>query len=163
MAICDKAKAERVIKLLNEALATEIICVLRNKRHYFMATRTSSPGVKREFLQHVIDEQAHVDQLAERIVHLGGEPDLSSEELLIRSHSEYVEGNSSAEMITEDLIAERIAIASYRTMIASVGSDDPTTRTVLEQILAQEEEHVEALSSLLEAVGSRSTSQRPGR
>lgn len=163
MTVGDKAKTEIVLKLLNEALATEIICVLRYKRHYFMATGTISLSVKREFLQHVIEEQAHVDQLAERIVHLGGEPNLSPEELLSRSHSEYGEGNSSVEMITEDLIAERIAIDSYRTMIAFVGTDDPMTRKVLEKILAQEEEHAEDLSSLLKAVGSQSKSQRPGR
>ena len=144
-----KAKADTVIKLLNEALATEIVCVLRYKRHYFMATGISSLSVKGEFLQHATEEQVHADQLAERIVQLGGEPNLSPEGMLNRSHSEYVEGESLVEMIKEDLVAERIAIDSYREMIIYVGTDDPTTRKVLEGILAQEEEHAEDLSSLL--------------
>ena len=144
-----KAKAETVIKLLNDALATEIVCVLRYKRHYFMATGISSLTVKGEFLQHATEEQAHADQLAERIVQLGGEPNLSPEEMLNRSHSEYGEGESLVEMITEDLIAERIAIESYREMIAYLGTDDSTTRRLLERILAQEEEHAEDLAGLL--------------
>jgi bacterioferritin len=144
-----KAKAETIITLLNEALATEIVCVLRYKRHYFMAAGLSSLSVKGEFLQHAVEEQAHADQLAERIVQLGGEPNLSPEGLLSRSHSEYVEGTSLVEMITDDLIAERIAIDSYREMITYVGTDDPTTRNVLEGILAQEEEHAEDLAILL--------------
>jgi len=148
-----KAKAETVIKLLNDALATEIVCVLRYKRHYFMAAGISSLSVKGEFLQHAIEEQVHADQLAERIVQLGGEPNLSPEGILSRSHSEYVEGNSLVEMITEDLIAERIAIDSYREMVAYVGTDDPTTRKVLEGILAQEEEHAEDMASLLKELG----------
>jgi bacterioferritin len=123
-----KAKAETVIKLLNDALATENVCVLRYKRHYFMATGISSLGVKGEFLKHATEEQIHADQLAERIVQLGGEPNLSPEGLLSRSYSKYVEGESLVEMITEDLIAERIAIDSYREMVAYVGTDDPTTR-----------------------------------
>ncbi len=158
-----KAKVETVIKLLNEALATEIVCVLRYKRHYFMAKGISSLSVKGEFLQHATEEQAHADQLAERIVQLGGEPNLSPEGILDRSHSEYIEGESLAEMITENLIAERIAIDSYREMITYVDTDDPTTRKVLEKILAQEEEHAEDLSSLLKGLGSESKPQRPGR
>ena len=158
-----KAKVEAVITLLNEALATEIVCVLRYKRHYFMAKGISSLSVKGEFLQHATEEQAHADQLAERIVQLGGEPNLSPEGLLDRSHSEYVEGDSLADMITEDLIAERVAIDSYRDMITYVGADDPTTRKVLEKILAQEEEHAEDLSSLLTDLGAESHSHRPGR
>jgi len=148
-----KAKAETVITLLNEALATEIVCVLRYKRHYFMATGLSSLSVKAEFLQHAAEEQAHADQLAERIVQLGGEPNLSPEGLLTRSHSEYVEGTSLREMITEDLVAERVAIDSYREMVTYVGNDDATTRTILERILAQEEEHAEDLASLLKELG----------
>lgn len=158
-----KAKADTVIKLLNEALATEIVCVLRYKRHYFMATGISSLSVKAEFLQHATEEQAHADQLAERIVQLGGEPNLSPEGLLNRSHSEYIEGESLVEMITEDLIAERIAIDSYREMAAYVGTDDSTTRQVLERILAQEEEHAEDLSSLLNELGPHAKAQYPGR
>lgn len=148
-----KAKVGTVIKLLNEALATEIVCVLRYKRHYFMASGINSHGVKAEFLQHVIEEQTHADQLAERIVQLGGEPNLSPEGMLSRSHSEYVEGDSLVEMITEDLVAERIAIDSYREMVTYVGTDDPTTRNILEGILAQEEEHAEDLASLLKELG----------
>jgi bacterioferritin len=149
-----KGKVETVIELLNEALATEIVCVLRYKRHYFMATGINSLGVKGEFLQHAAEEQLHADQLAERIVQLGGEPNLSPEGLLSRSHSEYIEGDSLVEMITEDLVAERIAIDSYREMITYVGTDDPTTCNVLEEILAQEEEHAEDLASLLKQLGS---------
>jgi len=158
-----KAKAETVIKLLNDALATEIVCVLRYKRHYFMATGISSLSVKGEFLQHAIEEQAHADKLAERIVQLGGEPNLSPDGLLNRSHSEYVEGASLAEMITEDLIAERIAIDSYRELITYVGTDDPTTRTLLEWILAQEEEHAEDLASLLKELGQHRPEAPPHR
>ena len=156
-----KAKVETVIKLLNEALATEIVCVLRYKRHYFMAKGISSLSVKGEFLEHATEEQAHADQLAERIVQLGGEPNLSPEGMLNRSHSEYVEGESLVEMITEDLIAERIAIDSYREMVTYVGTDDPTTRKVLERILAQEEEHAEDLASLLKDLGPHA--HDPGR
>jgi bacterioferritin len=144
-----KANAKTVIKLLNEALATEIVCVLRYKRHYFMATGINSLSVKGEFLQHATEEQAHADHLAERIVQLGGEPNLSPEGMLNRSHSEYVEGVTLVEMITENLIAERIAIDSYREMVAYVGTDDSTTRQLLERILAQEEEHAEDLAGLL--------------
>ncbi|RPH76189.1 MAG: bacterioferritin [Nitrospiraceae bacterium] len=158
-----KAKAETVIKLLNDALATEIVCVLRYKRHYFMATGISSLSVKGEFLQHATEEQVHADQLAERIVQLGGEPNFSPEGMLSRSHSEYVEGASLEEMITEDLIAERIAIDSYREMVAYVGTNDPTTRKVLEGILAQEEEHAEDLASLLKELGPQAHAQDPGR
>ena len=149
-----KANVETVIKLLNEALATEIVCVLRYKRHYFMASGINSLGVKGEFLQHAAEEQLHADQLAERIVQLGGAPNLSPEGMLSRSHSEYVEGGSLVEMITEDLIAERIAIDSYREMVTYVGTDDPTTCHVLEGILAQEEKHAEDLASLLQELGS---------
>ena len=158
-----KAKAATVITLLNAALATELVCVLRYKRHYFMATGISSLSVKGEFLQHATEEQVHADQLAERIVQLGGEPNLSPEGMLSRSHSEYVEGASLVEMITEDLIAERIAIDSYREMIAYVGTDDPTTRKVLEGILAQEEEHAEDLASLLKELGPPAQAHHPGR
>ena len=147
-----KAKVETVIKLLNEALATEIVCVLRYRRHYFTAMGISSLSVKGEFLKHATEEQAHADRLAERIVQLGGEPNLSPVGLLNRSHSEYVEGESLVEMITEDLIAERVAIDSYREMVTYVGTDDPTTRRVLEWILAQEEEHAEDLVSLLKVL-----------
>lgn len=158
-----KAKPDTVIKMLNEALATEIVCVLRYKRHYFMATGTSSLSVKAEFLQHATEEQAHADQLAERIVQLGGEPNLSPEGLLVRSHSEYVEGQSLVEMIKEDLIAERIGIDSYLEMVASVGIDDSTTRQVLERILAQEEDHAEDLASLLKEMTPQANAHVPSR
>ena len=143
------ANAETVVRLLNEALAVEVICILRYKRHYFMTAGVSARHVKAKFLQHVAEEQAHADQLTERITQLGGKPDLSLERLLNRSHAEYVEGDSLAEMITADLVAERISIDSYRAMIASIGDDDPTTRQIVEWILAQEEAHAENLAGLL--------------
>ena len=144
-----KGNAETVIRLLNEALAAEIICVLRYKRHYFMTAGIRSRHVKAKFLQHVTEERAHADQLVQRIIQLGSKPDLSHERLLSRSHAEHVEGDSLREMITADLLAERIAIDSYRAIIASIGVDDPTTRQVLEQILAEEEAHAENLAGLL--------------
>ncbi|MBX3234667.1 MAG: hypothetical protein KF814_00825 [Nitrospiraceae bacterium] len=143
------ARVDTVLKLLNEALATELVCVLRYKRHYFMAQGIASDSVKAEFMQHAQEEQAHADQLAERIVQLGGEPNLSPDGLSGRSHSEYIEGTSLKDMIKEDLVAERIAIDSYREMILFVGTDDPTTRRLLEDIQAKEEEHAEDLVSLL--------------
>ncbi len=146
-----RGDAKVVVKLLNEALATEIVCVLRYKRHYFMAQGMNAESVKAEFLEHADEEQAHADQLAERIVQLGGEPNLSPDGLSSRSHSEYVEGENLHDMIKEDLVAERIAIESYRDMVAFVGSDDPTTRRLLENILMKEEEHAEDLVSLLKA------------
>ncbi len=149
-----KGNRETVIKLLNEALATEIVCVLRYKRHYFMAAGINAQSVAQEFLQHANEEQTHADQIAQRIVQLGGEPNLSPEGLLSRSHSEYVEGETLIEMIKEDLVAERIAIDSYREMIAYLGNDDPTTRRMMEGILAMEEEHAEDLVSLLAELGS---------
>ncbi len=149
-----KGNRETVIKLLNEALATEIVCVLRYKRHYFMAAGINAQSVAQEFLQHANEEQTHADQIAQRIVQLGGEPNFSPEGLLTRSHSEYVEGETLIDMIKEDLVAERIAIDSYREMIAYLGNDDPTTRRMMEGILAMEEEHAEDLVSLLEELGS---------
>jgi bacterioferritin len=144
-----KAKVETVIKLLNEALATELVCVLRYKRHYYMASGMNSQSVKAEFLQHATEEQQHADQIADRIIQLGGEPNFSPEGILSRSHSEYVEGKTLEDMIKEDLIAERVAIDSYRGMIEYVGNDDPTTRRMLEDIQAIEEEHAEDMASLL--------------
>ncbi len=142
--------SQAVVRLLNDALATEIVCVLRYRRHYFMAQGMSSESVKKEFLQHANEEQGHADQLAERIVQLGGEPNLSPDGMLSRSHSEYIEGKTLEEMIKEDLIAERIAIDSYRDMIEYLKGFDPTTRRLLEEILAKEEEHAEDLVSLLQ-------------
>ena len=146
------ADRDVVVKLLNEALATEIICVLRYKRHYFMATGINAEGVAAEFLQHANEEQGHADQIAQRIVQLNGEPNLNPDGLSSRSHAEYVEGNSLLDMIKEDLIAERIAIDSYREMINYVNTDDPTTRRMMEGILAVEEEHADDLVSLLETM-----------
>ena len=146
------ADRERVIKLLNEALATEIVCVLRYKRHYFMAQGIASDAVKAEFLEHAGEEQEHADEIAERICQLGGEPNLDPDGMTSRSHSEYVEGDSLRDMIREDLIAERIAIESYREMINFVGDGDSTTRRMLEQILAVEEEHAEDMNSLLQGM-----------
>ena len=139
-----------VLKLLNEALATEIICTLRYKRHYYMAKGIHAESVASEFLEHAQEEQQHADQLAERITQLGGAPDFSPEGLATRSHAEYVEGDSLEEMIKEDLVAERIAIDSYREMARYCGNDDPTTRRMLEEILAVEEEHADDLANLLE-------------
>ena len=144
------ADRDTVVKLLNEALATEIVCVLRYKRHYFMASGINAEGVAAEFLQHANEEQGHADLIAQRIVQLGGAPNFSPEGLLSRSHAEYVEGDSLLDMIKEDLVAERIAIDSYREMINYLGNNDPTTRRMLEGILAMEEEHADDLVSLLQ-------------
>ena len=146
------ADRETVIKVLNEALATEIVCVLRYKRHYFMADGLSANIAKAEFLEHAEEEQLHADWLAERIVQLGGAPNFSPEGLLSRSHAEYVEGETLREMIKEDLVAERIAIDTYREIINYLGGDDPTTRRILEDILAQEEEHADDMAGLLEGL-----------
>jgi len=148
------ADREVVLKLLNEALATEIICTLRYKRHYYMAKGIHAESVASEFLQHAQEEQQHADQLAERITQLGGAPDFSPDGLTTRSHAEYVEGDSLEDMIKEDLIAERIAIDSYREMVNYLGQDDSTSRRLLEEILAKEEEHADDLASLLEGMAS---------
>lgn len=144
------ADVRSVIELLNEALATELVCVLRYRRHYFMAQGIQSKGIADEFLAHANEEQGHADQIARRIVQLGGEPDFSPDSLSRRSHAEYVEGDSLADMIKEDLVAERIAIDSYREMILYLGDRDPTTRNLLESILAVEEEHADELVELLQ-------------
>ncbi len=146
------ADRDTVIKLLNEALATELVCVLRYKRHYFMANGIHAEPVAAEFLEHANEELLHADRIAERIVQLRGEPNFSPDGLSLRSHAEYVEGNTLKEMIKEDLIAERVAIESYREMVAYIAEKDPTTRRVLEDILASEEEHADELSSLLEGM-----------
>ena len=146
------AHAAPVCKVLNDALATEIVCVLRYKRHYFMAQGMTSESVKAEFLAHVNEEQGHADEIANRIVQLGGEPDLDPAGLATRSHSQYVEGKTLREMIREDLVAERIAIESYREIIAWIDGKDSTTRQLLERILAVEEEHAEDMASLLAGI-----------
>jgi bacterioferritin len=146
------ADRETVIKLLNEALATELVCVLRYKRHYFMATGIHAAPVAAEFLAHATEEMAHADLIAERIIQLRGEPNFSPDGLAARSHAEYVEGVTLRDMIKENLIAERVAIESYREMIGYLGEQDTTTRRMLEGILASEEEHAEDLSSLIEGL-----------
>jgi bacterioferritin len=143
---------EVVVNILNEALATEIVCVLRYKRHYFVANGIHAKAIAQEFLEHANEEQGHADEIAVRIVQLGGEPNLNPEGMLSRSHSEYVEGESLIDMIKEDLVAERVAIDSYSEMIAYVSDKDTTTRRMLEGILAVEEEHAEDLASLLQTM-----------
>ena len=147
------ANRETVLKLLNDALATEIVCVLRYRRHHFMAKGMQSQGIAAEFLAHSNEEQGHADQIAARIVQLGGEPDFSPHQLAARSHAEYVAGATLVEMIREDLVAERIAIDSYRGSIQYLGDKDPTTRRLLESILAVEEGHADELADLLQDVG----------
>jgi bacterioferritin len=144
------ADRDVVLRLLNEALATEIICTLRYKRHYFMAQGIHAEGVAAEFLEHAGDEQQHADQIAARITQLGGAPDFSPDSLTTRSHAEYVEGDTLEEMIKEDLVAERIAIDSYREIVAFLAEKDPTTRRLMEEILAKEEEHADDLANLLQ-------------
>lgn len=153
-AVTDGYKADRttVLRVLNEALATELVCVLRYKRHHYMARGIHSQAVADEFLEHAAEEQGHADRIAERIVQLDGEPNFSPEGMLTRSHSEYVEGGSLVEMIREDLVAERIAIESYSEIIRYLGEDDPTSRRMMEDILANEEEHADDLNTLLEQV-----------
>jgi bacterioferritin len=144
---------ETVIRLLNEALATEIVCVLRYKRHFYMASGIHSQAVAQEFQEHAEEEQGHADMLAERITQLDGEPNFSPEGLTSRSHSEYKPGTSLLDMIREDLVAERIAIESYSEIIRYLGENDPTSRRVMEKILAKEEEHAEDMKTLMENIG----------
>ncbi len=139
-----------VLNLLDQALATELVCVLRYKRHAFMAQGIYAESAATEFAAHAVQEQEHADRLAQRIVQLGGQPDFCPDTLSARSHAQYVEGGSLTEMLRENLVAERIAIDSYREMIIFMGADDSTTRRLLEEILAVEEEHAEDLLSLLE-------------
>ena len=146
------ADRDEVLRLLNEALATELVCVLRYKRHYFMAKGIHSDPVKAEFLAHAGEEMMHADLIAKRIVELGGEPNFSPDGLSMRSHAEYAEGDTLNSMIKENLVAERIAIESYREMIAYLADHDPTTQRMLKEILAVEEEHAEDLVSLLEGL-----------
>lgn len=141
---------DAIVKLLNDSLATELVCVLRYKRHHFMATGLSSPAIAAEFLVHANEESGHADRIAKRIVQLGGEPDFSPNTLLQRSHADYDESNDLQTMIRVNLIAERIAVETYRQMIALVADKDPTTRRLLEDILADEEQHADELSDWLE-------------
>lgn len=147
-----RADRTHVLKMLNEALATEIVCVLRYRRHHFMARGIHGQTVSAEFLLHSNEEQGHADQLAARIVQLGGEPDFSPDSLCERSHAEYVTGKTLPDMIREDLVAERIAIDSYRDMVIYLGDRDPTTSDLLKQILAVEEQHADELADLLEGM-----------
>lgn len=147
-----QADREQIISLLNEALATELVCTLRYKRHYFMASGIKASVAADEFLGHANQEAEHADKLAERIVQLGGEPDFNPDNLSQRSHAQYVAGTSLKEMVLEDLVAERIAIDSYREIIRYIGDKDPTTRRIFEDILAQEEEHADDMSDLLQGL-----------
>lgn len=146
------ADLERVLRVLNEALATEIVCTLRYKRHYYTASGLLAEPVAAEFLEHAKEEQQHADKLAQRIVQLGGEPDFNPDTLTKRSHAEYDASTDLADMLKEDLVAERVAVASYTEIIQWLGTGDPTTRRVFEDLLAQEEEHADDLRGLLERV-----------
>ncbi len=147
------ADRETVVKVLNEALATEIVCVLRYMRHHYMASGIHSEAVAAEFREHAVEEQDHADRIAARIVQLDGAPNLNPDTLTSRSHAEYVEGKDIGEMLREDLVAERVAIDSYNEIIRYLGDKDPTTRRLMEDILAKEEEHAEDLQTLLDRVG----------
>lgn len=142
---------EQIVKLLNDSLATELVCVLRYKRHHFTAKGMASPKIAEEFLVHANEEAAHGDRLAERIVQLGGKPDFSPDTLLQRSHADYDESSDLKAMVRANLVAERIAVEAYRQMIVLVGDKDPTTRRLLEDILKDEEEHADELADLLES------------
>lgn len=148
-----RGNREEVIALLNQALATEIVCNLRYRNHYFLAAGIHSEAVAAEFLEHANSEQAHADKISRRIVQLQGEPNWSPSGLETRSHAEYVPGKTLHQMLEENLIAERIAIDTYRELIAYIGDNDPTTRRMLEEILEQEEEHADDLANLLEGIG----------
>jgi len=148
-----KADREKVIEVLNEVLATETVCTLRYRNHYFMATGIDSSGVEAEFLDHANDEQLHADRVAKRITELGGVPNLNPEGLATRSHAQYGTAETLQEMIQDDLISERIAIATYSEIIRWLGNDDPTTRRMMEDLLAREEEHADDMAKLLTRVG----------
>jgi len=150
-----KGDRKAVINVLNEALATEIVCVLRYKRHQFMAKGIHAQSVAAEFAEHAAEEQRHADLIAQRIVQLGGAPDYAPASLVLRSHSEYVEGDDLVDMLEEDLVAERVAIESYSEIIRFIGDTDATTRRLFEEILAKEEEHAEDISSLLQGLSRK--------
>ena len=144
------ADREEIIRLLNASLATELVCVLRYKRHYFMASGIKAAVAAQEFLEHATQEAEHADKLAERIVQLGGEPEFNPDLLSKNSHAQYVAGKDLKEMVYEDLVAERIAVDSYREIIQYIGDKDPTTRRIFEDILAQEEEHADDMADILQ-------------
>ena len=146
------ADREEIIRLLNASLATELVCVLRYKRHYFMASGVKAQIAAAEFLEHATQEAEHADKLAERIVQLGGEPEFNPDLLSKNAHAQYVAGNTLKEMVYEDLVAERIAVDSYRGIIQYIGDKDPTTRRLFEEILAQEEEHADDMADILESL-----------
>lgn len=143
------------IRILNEALATEIVCTLRYRNHFYMANGIHAQSVAQEFWEHANEEEMHAHQIAERITQLNGKPDFSPQGLATKSHSEYVESDSLIEMIKEDLVAERIAIESYTEIVRYFGEKDPTSRRVMEEILAKEEEHAQDLATLLETLDER--------
>ena len=155
------ADRERVIAVLNEALATELVCVLRYKRHYYMAAGIDAGPVAAEFLQHASEEQHHADQIAARIVQLQGEPDFNPATLVARSHAEYVPGSNLVEMIQEDLVAERIAIVSYSEIARWLGDGDITSRRLVESILAVEEEHADDMLNFLKQLGAHNGESAP--
>ena len=156
-AVTDNYRADRnvVLRLLNKALATEIVCNLRYRRHFYTAKGLASASIAAEFMEHAHEEEAHAERFAERITQLGGAPDFSPDGLSLRSHAEYVEGRNLLEMIREDLIAERVAIESYRETVQYIGSSDPTTRRLFEEILAVEEEHADELLSLIQQLSAQ--------
>jgi bacterioferritin len=154
------ADRQRVIDVLNDVLATEIVCVLRYKNHFYMASGIHAAPVTQEFLQHATEEQQHADWVAQRITQLGGRPNFNPDGLATRSHAQYVEGSTLERMIRENLVAERIAIETYSEIIRWLGNDDPTTRRLIEDILKMEEEHADDLASLLQTVGSRPATAR---
>jgi bacterioferritin len=155
-----RGDVETAVRLLNEALATEIVCTLRYRRHYYMAAGIHSQAVADEFMEHAKQEQEHADRIAERIRQLGGAPDFNPEGLLTRSHAQYAEGTTLIDMIKEDLIAERIAIESYMEMIRYFGDNDPTSRRLMEDVLEQEEEHADDMATLLETLDPREEMSR---
>jgi bacterioferritin len=157
-----RGDVETAVKLLNEALATEIVCVLRYRRHHYMAAGIHSQAVADEFMEHAREEQEHADRIAERIRQLGGAPNFNPEGLLTRSHAQYAEGNSLLDMIKEDLIAERIAIESYMELIRYFGDNDPTSRRLMEEVLEQEEEHADDMATLLESLDPRQPTSKDG-
>ncbi len=148
---------QTTLRVLNDALATELVCILRYKRHQFMAHGLNAQSVAEEFKAHAAEEQSHADLIAERITQLGGAPDFNPAGLLTRSHSEYKEGETLVDMIKEDLVAERVAIESYSEIIRYFGHNDPTSRRLMEEILAKEEEHAEDMRSLIERLGKEAS------
>jgi bacterioferritin len=144
-----RADREKVIEVLNEVLATETVCTLRYRSHYFMAQGVHAPGVEDEFLEHAKEEQDHADRVAKRITELGGTPNLDPAGLASRSHAQYGVGSNLKQMIEEDLVAERIAVATYSEIVRWLGNDDPTTRRMMEELLAKEEEHADDMAKLL--------------